>query len=129
MPKYRFFLVISGISGAMLNEMVLSFGERWVVANSACSPISHGLSLLRRGKTPTLPARLSSPVNTQTKYSITQIHKYSNNQLLKYSITQVLNYSSTHQLLKYPITQVPKYLDTQILKLNTKRIQSYQNNQ
>ena len=78
------------IASATLNEMVLSFGER-LVANNAVSPISHGLSLLPRSKTPTLPARLSSPVNTcrysntQSRYSNTIFKYICNTDILKYS--------------------------------------------
>ena len=101
--KYCFLI----ISSATLNEMVLSFGARWLVANNAVSPISHGLSLLRPSKTPTLPACLSSPVNTY-RYSNTQ-SKYSNTLKLSYSNTQ-----SKYESTSIP-TQILKYLDTEVL--------------
>ena len=52
--------------------MVLSFGERWLVANNAVSSISHGLSLLLRSKTPTLPAQ---PLLTCSKYFLMLVMK------------------------------------------------------
>ena len=51
--------------GANLNRMVSSFGELLLEANNAVSSISHGLSLLLRSKTPTLPAQ---PLLTCSKY-------------------------------------------------------------
>ena len=58
--------------GANLNRMVSSFGELLLEANNAVSSISHGLSLLLRSKTPTLPAQ---PLLTCSKYFLMLVMK------------------------------------------------------
>ena len=58
-------ILVNYLLGANLNRMVSSFGELLLEANNAVSSISHGLSLLLRSKTPTLPAQ---PLLTCSKY-------------------------------------------------------------